>query len=134
LNPIQVNCPECQKLYLVRPDDLAAGDLTFQCQDCKTYFGFSWPQPPGTVMIKANKIIQKETPQENVSTRATRVCFKCEAKVDASLFECPKCGVIFEKAKKVTAPEPVMGSTNPDVMAAWEAVKTNYGDEKRHES
>jgi len=129
---------------MVRPEDLTPGNARFQCTGCQTYFAFSWPQPPGTLSVRAEKISARDfspasppVAVQSVNTtqsKVTRVCFNCGEKVDAKYIECTKCGVLFDKVRKIKSPEPVMQAAGPEIIAAWEAVKTNYADEKRHES
>jgi predicted Zn finger-like uncharacterized protein len=170
VNPIQVHCPECQKLFYVRPEDLKAGPVKFRCTACLTYFGFNWPQPPEMTVVQAAiidpKSLAKAIDPNTIKVKAkvstgvpplsrpvsvtpsgksvtdvvppasavrTRTCFNCSAQVDAKLAECPHCGVIFDKVKKIRPPEPVVPPAGPEVVQAWEAIKANYNDEKRHE-
>jgi hypothetical protein len=139
LNPIQVTCPGCQKLFLVRPEDLAPGEVRFQCTGCTQIFAFRWPLVEEAATVVAT-LVQPPTPAKNSPpapppiVKATRACARCGEKVDVKLVECPKCGVLFDKIKKLRAGDPVVKAATPELLAAWEAVRANYVDEPRHES
>lgn len=134
MNPIQVSCPGCQKLYFVRPEDLSPGESHFQCTACSKMFAFTWPQPP-QVNIVAARLVDNDGKQGVVPPAPNkRVCVRCGNKVDAKYSECPKCGIIFDRAKKEKKLDPIARGSTPELSASWDAVKANYGDEARHES
>lgn len=134
LNPIQVSCPGCQKLYFVRPEDLSPGESHFQCTACPKKFAFTWPQPPDVNIVKARLVVNDEKANTNVPKPTKRVCVRCGSKVDAKYTECPKCGIIFDRAQKEKRIDPLAKGATPELSASWDAVKANYGDESRHES
>jgi hypothetical protein len=140
LNPIQVNCPGCQKLYFVRPEDLVAGEPRFQCTSCNKMFAFTWPQPPEISKVhawllkgsEAEKL--KSSPTVSQPTvRAVRTCVRCGQKVDFSFTECPKCGVIFDRVKKVRGTDPVIKISTIELAGAWDTIRDNYENLSRHE-
>jgi len=135
LNPIQVSCPGCQKVYFVRPEDLTPGESHFQCTACPKMFAFTWPQPPGVNIITA-RLIEKNEKQTSsgLSAPSKRVCVRCGSKVDAKYSECPKCGIIFDRAKKEKRIDPVAKGATPELSASWDVLMANYTDESRHES
>jgi len=91
-------------------------------------FAFNWPQPPEVTAVIARPIGGEETISK------TKVCVRCGAKIEATFTECPKCGVILDKAKKQKVIDPVAKGATPELAAAWDQVKTNYGEENRHEA
>ncbi len=135
MNPVQVNCPECQKLFVVREEDLTTEQPKFQCTGCAGLFTFEWPQQPGVIKILPRKL-QPDFKQAPLppKAKATQTCINCNAKCDADYQECPKCGVIFEKVKKIRPPQPIQTAQSPQILSAWEDVKNNYVDVKKHES
>ena len=138
MNPIQVTCPACRKLYFVRPEDLTPGEARFQCTSCSKMFAFNWPVPPEVSSVVA-RILELEELQgysatTQTNTKAVRPCPRCGVSVETRFNECPKCGVLFDRAKKTKTIDPVAKGATPELSAAWEAVKENYGDEPRHES
>lgn len=135
MNPIQVNCPGCQKLYFVRPEDLSPGESLFKCTACAKMFAFNWPQAPEVTKIPARLVKDGDIKGVIVpSNPAKRVCVRCGEKVEAKYTECPKCGIIFERAKKPQKIDPIARGATPELAAGWDAVKANYGDEPRHEA
>ena len=145
MNPIQVNCPECQKLFRVQVEDLGAGLVRFQCTRCQCTFGFDWPQPPGIEHIKALPVDQSEpsfikaenqpSAEASVPTlnQPMRICPRCQAKSPENLKECVKCGVIFEKVTRIKSGVPEVRPSGPDIVTRWEQVKSDYSNLASHE-
>jgi hypothetical protein len=67
-------------------------------------------------------------------SKPLRSCARCGEKVDAKLTECPKCGVIFDKIKKIRVGEPLKKDPSADLTAAWIGIRNNYADLKNHET
>jgi hypothetical protein len=143
LNPIQLNCPECQKLFRVSVADLAPGPVRFQCTQCRCFFGFDWPQPPGVVHIRALplepapefiKAVGHPSAQASIATlpQPLQICPRCEHKSSEDLSECPKCGVIFDKVARLKD-KMIVKATSPEVDAMWEDVKKDFGNQSLHE-
>lgn len=137
LNPIQVTCPGCQKLYFVRPEDLSPGEARFQCTSCSRMFAFNWPVPPDVTSVMARLLSQEELqgfPAANqTNTKAARPCPRCGVAVDSKFNECPKCGVLLDRAKKMKMIDPIAKGATPELAAAWDKVRENYADETLHE-
>jgi hypothetical protein len=127
---IQVNCPGCQKIFSVRPEDLAPGEAQFKCTACSQLFAFLWPTADGSYIVHGRPLeIQ------------TKPCVHCGESVARDSRECPKCGVIFDRLKKPKeAPAPVIKVQSSPVKNqtfelnnAWSSVKANYDSESAHE-
>jgi hypothetical protein len=142
-----VNCPECQKPFRVRVEDLSSGFVRFQCTGCHCVFGFDWPQPPGVEHIRAMpanpdqkpiEFIKAESPPDALPTIATvslplRSCPRCQTKSPDEFKECPRCGVIFEKLVKLKPEIPEVRAGGPEIVVRWEQVKKNYSNLFEHE-
>lgn len=134
LNPVHVNCPECQKLFRVDTGTLSSGQARFQCTSCDGLFAFNWPQPPEVTVVRAQILEDGELPREDKTKPVgSQTCFRCSEKCSESFTECPHCGVIFNKIKKIRPPEPVIHADSLEITQGWEAVRTSYANEKKHE-
>ncbi|MDZ4677856.1 MAG: hypothetical protein SGI74_10155 [Oligoflexia bacterium] len=144
MNPIHVNCPECQKLFMVETQSLADGQARFQCTGCEGFFAFNWPQPPDVQTVRSQSFDGKDFipmglhPKVNATIKTVvqktlHTCVRCGVQSDVDYKECPKCGVLFERIITAKPPQPVVPPSGPEVMSAWDAVKSQYIDDKRHE-
>ncbi|MCC6276571.1 MAG: zinc-ribbon domain-containing protein [Oligoflexia bacterium] len=143
MNPVHVNCPQCQKPFLVKATELKPGQAQFRCTSCQAVFAFNWPQPPGVQRVVAQVLGPEafrpaaELPkaQASVNTaemKSRKPCPQCGVKASIEAKECASCGVVFEKVRRLK-PHPVMPPAGAEVKAAWESVRAQFIDEKRHQ-
>lgn len=130
---------------MVRHEDLKPGLAKFNCTQCQNFFAFDWPQPPEAEHVVASKVEGTEVSFQRSTTPApsasgtlntnhsvsTQKCPRCEAQVKSALKECPQCGVMFEKVRKLGS-KPHL-KPPPELEEAWKVVLRNYSDLRQHE-
>ena len=95
----------------------------------RAFLPFNWPQPPDQAVVRAQKIerVDKEVPLHKILRKIMG------PPLMPNLKECPKCGILFDKAKKLHTLSAGMPPAGRELLEAWDAVKANYQDPKRHE-
>lgn len=116
---ITIDCPFCQKNYLVATKSLAPGQARFQCTSCQTLFGLNWF---GHETQVTTHIIEK--------IKHTQKCFKCGFNCEEGSKECPQCGIMFVKEERVAQS---IKTHVREVEIAWKKVKENFNDQSKHE-
>lgn len=132
---LQFNCPQCQKLYESNQADLKEGKPRFCCTQCESIFCFDWPLAPEVNFVKTELI---EAKQSNLSAKKAETlvvkkeCPRCFLMNPINYTDCPRCGVVIAKAKKIRVS--YADKISQKMVEHWDMVVKNYQDPLVHEA
>lgn len=139
---LQFRCPSCMKLYQTAFSSIREENPKFDCKQCSTRFFLDYSHfIPGLELLgrlesEAQRTLKEQvTPAEPVAEEVVprEPCPKCETPILTSEEECPACGLMVEKYKKMLSDPTsyIKGSRQLEDLRM--AVLAHYQDEDLHE-
>ncbi len=121
-----LECPNCQKQYSLRPENLLQDRLEFQCSQCKQDF---YCEPD-----------QWEIPQKKLKAfipekkEAQDLCSSCGAVKRPEFSECPSCGALYDKMIDRQQISESQLPVDLVLKQEWRKVLDHYDSVQEHES
>ena len=139
---IEFRCPQCFKLYCVKPSEIHSAQPQFECQSCHANFVFDYPPKNKNALYtrlvgtrtltlpQVGKLAKSDVQNSRRNAPELKACPKCQTMNPRGVSDCFKCGVVLAKAEAIQH-EPKL-STFPSLMKMWQDLLHDYNNLTKH--